>query len=128
MRNRSFLFYIIGKRNLTKGFFRLKLDTDFLKHFHEMIDRNVFPILMEHLNESAHVGSLKMMGKIHKKIHSGSSILNLMLLIQNRYRVFHIAHPDLLKRNLSIVFRILYVYHNNSQFTIYNSQFIIHNL
>ena len=53
-------------------------------------------IFMENFYEPAHVGALKIVRQINKKIHTGSCILHFVVFIQHLDRIFYIFYTNFL--------------------------------
>ena len=68
-------------------------------------------VLVEYLNEAAHVSALEIMGQIDEKIDRTRGGLGLTALIENLKRIFYIFDPNLLQGNFACILCGLNVYH-----------------
>ena len=68
-------------------------------------------MLVEHLDEAAHVRALEIVGKIYKKVDIRRGALRFVILVENLHRIADIFNADLLQGNGSRVGGGLDVYH-----------------
>ena len=80
-------------------------------HLQKAVHCKVFVILMERLYEPAHVGSLEIVGKVHKKVGYGCRLLEALVFVEHRHRVSYAFYADFLERCFSCVKFVLYIPH-----------------
>ena len=68
-------------------------------------------MLVEHLDEAAHVRALEIVGKIYKKVDIRRGALRFVILVENLHGIADIFNADLLQGNGSRVGGGLDVYH-----------------
>ena len=68
-------------------------------------------ILVERLYEPAHVGPLKVVGKVHIKVGNGGGLLKTLVFVEHGHRVAHAFNANFLKRSFSCVKFVLDVSH-----------------
>jgi hypothetical protein len=67
---------------------------------------------VQQLNETAHVGTLVVVGQIHKHVDDGNGMLRSLPSITNGDGIAKIFNPNLIDGNIAVIRLALYVFHD----------------
>lgn len=109
--NRRRLFYKIGKADLGECLTREEIFANLDEHIEKVVHRYVHVVLVEHINEPTHMGSLEVVGQVSVHVDSTNRILRVVLFIQYDDRIPEVLDTYLFDIDLSLVCFILNVYH-----------------
>lgn len=74
-------------------------------------ERDPAVVFSQNLDEAGHVRSLEVVGQVHVHADGGYRVLRFVLAVKHYNRMAQVAYAGFLKRDLTVVMSVLYVFH-----------------